>query len=153
MKKSPEQRPHTSRPNGSSSWRPWTTRQTPPSCGEQLRQLMASLHQRQRMKLSFSTRSLPHKPKDIASKFNKQFTTSKLGIHSSSHETRYVSREARKKSQETAPTFTTAMVTSAIKSCSNSRAFGPDLFSIPLKEPGTQSHRIPHRPFQRLFQV
>ena len=69
-------------------------------------------------------------PKDIANKFNKQFTTSKLGIHSSSHETRYVSREARKKSQETAPTFTTAMVTSAIKSCSNSRAFGPDLLSI-----------------------
>ena len=53
-------------------------------------------------------------PKDIANKFNKQFTTSMLGIHSSSHETRYVSREARKKSQETAPTFTTAMVTSAI---------------------------------------
>ena len=69
-------------------------------------------------------------PKDIANKFNKQFTTSKLGIHSSSHETRYVSREARKKSQETAPIFTTAMVTSTIKSCSNSRAFGPDLLSI-----------------------
>ena len=67
---------------------------------------------------------------DIANKFNKQFTTSKLGIHSSSRETRYVSREARKKSQETAPIFTTVMVTSAIKSCSNSRAFGPDLLSI-----------------------
>ena len=52
--------------------------------------------------------------KDIANKFNKQFTTSKLGIHSSSHETRYVSREARKKSSETAPIFTTAMVSSAI---------------------------------------
>ena len=65
MKKSPEQRPHTSRPNGSSSWRPWTTRQTPPSCGERLRQLMASLHQRQRMKLSFSTRSLPHHRKTL----------------------------------------------------------------------------------------
>ena len=69
-------------------------------------------------------------PKDIANKFNKQFTTSKLGIHSSSHETRYVSREVRKKSQETAPIFTTAMVTNAIKSCLNSRAFGPDLLSI-----------------------
>ena len=68
--------------------------------------------------------------KDIANKFNKQFTNSKLGIHSSSHETRYVSREARNNSQETAPIFTTAMVTSAIKSCSNIRAFGPDLLSI-----------------------
>ena len=41
--------------------------------------------------------------KDIANKFNKQFITSKLGI-------------------QTAPILTTAMVTSAIKSCSNSRA-------------------------------
>ena len=85
-------------------------------------------------------------PKDIANKFNKQFTTSKLGIHSSSHETRYVSREARKKSQETAPIFTTAMVTSAIKSCSNSRAFGPDLLSIfhlKLKSWRSENH-TPH---------
>ena len=57
-----------------------------------------------------------------------KFTTSKLGIHTSSHETRYVSRETRKKPQETAPISTTAMVTSAIKS--NSRAFEPDLLSI-----------------------
>ena len=93
-------------------------------------------------------------PKDIANKFNKQFTTSKLGIHSSSHETRYVSREARKKSQETAPTFTTAMVTSAIKSCSNSRAFGPDLLSIfHLKNLGPKATEYLTALFNDSFQV
>ena len=129
MKKSPEQRPHTSRPNGSSSWRPWTTRHS----SKLWRTITAidgkSTPTAENEAIVFNEKPTSS-PKDIANKFNKQFTTSKLGIHSSSHESRYVSREARKKSQETAPMFTTAMVTSAIKSCSNSRAFGPDLLSI-----------------------
>ena len=45
---SPEQRPHTSRPSG-----------------ERSRLLMASLYQRQRMKQSFSSRSLPHHRKTL----------------------------------------------------------------------------------------
>ena len=91
-------------------------------------------------------------PKDIANKFNKQFTTPKLGIHSSSHETRYVSREARKKSSETALIFTTAMVTSAIESCSNSRACGPDLRSIfYLKNLGPRATKYLTTPFNDSF--
>ena len=130
MKKSLEQRPHTSRPNRIRSWRPWTTRQTIRNCGERLRQLMASLYQQAENEAIVFNEKPTLPPKDIVNKFNKQFSTSKLGIHSSSHETRYVSREARKMSQETAPIFTTTMVTSATKSCSNSRAFEPDLLSI-----------------------
>ena len=130
MKKSPEQRPHTSRPNGSSSWRPWTTRQTPPKLWRTIKAIDGKSTPTAENEAIVFNEKPTSSPKDIANKFNKQFTTSKLGIHSSSHETRYVSREARKKSQESAPTFTTAMVTSAIKSCSNSRAFGPDLLSI-----------------------
>ena len=69
-------------------------------------------------------------PSSIANKFNQQFTTSKLGKHSSSSETRKVSREAKKKPLEEATVFTTELVSRAIKSCSNSKAFGPDKLSI-----------------------
>ncbi len=69
-------------------------------------------------------------PRMIANRFNKQFTTSKLGRHTSNPETRKVSRLARRGSLETAPNFTIAQVTDAIKRCSNSRAFGPDKLSI-----------------------
>ena len=69
-------------------------------------------------------------PKRLADNFNRQFTTSKLGSHSSTKETRTISREVRRKSLEDPIKFTTAQVTSAIKSCSNSRAFGPDKLSI-----------------------
>ena len=69
-------------------------------------------------------------PKQIANRFNEQFTTSKLGRHNSSRETRLVSREVRRNPKETTVTFTTDLVTRAIRSCSNTKAFGPDKLSI-----------------------
>ena len=67
--------------------------------------------------------------KQLAVKFNKQFNTSKLGSHSS-RETRLVTRETKRKPMEMAETFTADKVTRAIKSCINSKAFGPDKLSI-----------------------
>ena len=69
-------------------------------------------------------------PKQIANRFNKQFATSKLGRHNSFRETRLVSREVRRNPKETTVTFTTDLVTRAIRSCSNTKAFGPDKLSI-----------------------
>ena len=63
-------------------------------------------------------------------KFNQQFNTSKLGRHTSSSETRLVTRETKRKSLEMAQTFTTDIVRRAIKSCRNSKAFVPDKLSI-----------------------
>ena len=60
--------------------------------------------------------------KQLATKFNQQFNTSKLGRHTSSRETRVVTREAKRKSLD--------LVMKAIKSCRNSKAFGPDKLSI-----------------------
>ena len=60
--------------------------------------------------------------KQLATKFN----TSKLGRHTSSSETRLVTRETKRKSLEMTQTFTTVLVRRAIKSCRNSKAFGPD---------------------------
>ena len=65
-----------------------------------------------------------------AAKFNKQFNTSNLGRHYSSIETRLVTRETKRKPMEMAETFTADIVTRAIKSCRNSKAFGPDKISI-----------------------
>ena len=56
----------------------------------------------------------------LATKFNQQFTTSKLGKHNSSSETRLVTRETKRKSLEIAQTFTTDLVRRAIKSSRNS---------------------------------
>ena len=64
--------------------------------------------------------------KQLVAKFNKQFNTSKLGRHSSSRETRLVMRETKKKPMEMVETFTADIVTRAIKSCRNSKAYGPD---------------------------
>ena len=64
--------------------------------------------------------------KQLATKFN----TSKLGRHTSSSETRLVKRETKRKSLEMVQTFTTYLVRRAIKSCRNSKAFGPDKLSI-----------------------
>ena len=69
-------------------------------------------------------------PKQIANHFNEQFTTSKLGRHNSSRETRLVSRDVRGNPNETTVTITTDLVTRAIRSCSNTKAFGPDKLSI-----------------------
>ena len=65
----------------------------------------------------------------LAAKFNKQFNTSKLGRHSS-RETRLVTRETMRKPMDMAETFTADIVTRAIKTCINSKAFGPDKLSI-----------------------
>ena len=69
-------------------------------------------------------------PKLIANSFNRQFTTSKLGKHSSSRRTRHVSKDVKRMSLEQAESFTSDQVTSAIKSCRSSRAYGPDTLSI-----------------------
>ena len=64
----------------------------------------------------------PHtSPKLIANSFNRQFTTSKLGKHSSLR-TRRVSKDVKRMSLEEAESFSSNHVTSAIKSCRNSRA-------------------------------
>ena len=62
--------------------------------------------------------------KQLATKFNQQFNTSKLGRHTSSRETRVVTRETKRKPLEMVRTFTTDLVMKAIKSCRNSKAFG-----------------------------
>ena len=66
----------------------------------------------------------------ISNYFNRQFTTSKLSRHTSSRETRLVSREIRRKSLTSSVTFPTGQVTKGISNCSNTRAFGPDKLSI-----------------------
>ena len=80
-------------------------------------------------KISFTRR--PHtSPKMIANNFNFQFTTSKLGKHSSSRRTRQVSKDVKLMSLEEAESFTSDQAISAIKSCRCSRAYGPDSLSI-----------------------
>ena len=69
-------------------------------------------------------------PNPIANYFNRQFTTSKLDRHTSSLETRLVSREIKRKSTTSAVTFTTDRVTKVISSCRNTRAFRPVKLSI-----------------------
>ena len=77
-------------------------------------------------------------PKLIANSFNSQFTTSKLGKHSSSRRTRHVSKDVKRMSLKQAESFTSDQVTSAIKSCRSSKAYGHDTLSIfHLKNLGT----------------
>ena len=64
-------------------------------------------------------------PKLIANISNRQFTTSKLGKHSSSRRTGHVSKDVKRMSLKQAESFTRA-----IKSCRSSRAYGPDTLSI-----------------------
>ena len=84
----------------------------------------------------------PHtSPKMIANSFNRQFTTSKLGKHSSSKRTRQVSKDVKRMSLEEAEPFTSDQVTSRIKSCRSSRAYAPDSLSIfHLKNLATSQH-------------
>ena len=60
----------------------------------------------------------------------RQITTSKLGRHTSSRETRLVSREIKRKSLISAVTFTTDQVIKGISNCINTKALGPDKLSI-----------------------
>ena len=76
-------------------------------------------------------RGRPHtSPKLIANSFNRQFTTSKLGQHSSLKRTRHVLKDVKRMSLEEAESFTSDQVTSVIKSCRSSRVYGPDSLSI-----------------------
>ena len=68
--------------------------------------------------------------KQLATKFNQQFNTSKLGRRTSSRETRVVTRETKRKPLEMVRTFTTDLLMKAIKGCRNSQAFGPDKLNI-----------------------
>ena len=56
----------------------------------------------------------------FAARFNEQFNMSKLERHTSSSETRLVTRETKRKSLEMTQTFTTDLVRRAIKRCMNS---------------------------------
>ena len=69
-------------------------------------------------------------PKQITNYFNRQSTISKLGRHTSSRETRIVSREIKRKLLMSAVTFITDQVNKGISNCSNTKAFGPDKLSI-----------------------
>jgi hypothetical protein len=69
-------------------------------------------------------------PSDIAKGFNKQFTTSKTGPHKSSKETRQLIRLIQKGTLDDALEFTPDQVIKGIKSCNNSKAFGPDGLTI-----------------------
>ena len=87
-------------------------------------------------------------PKLIANSFNSQFTTSKLGKHSSLRRTRHVSKDVMQMSQEQAESFTSDQVTSAVMSCRSSIAYSPDTLSIfhlknlgPLAAPHTDPSR------------
>ena len=66
----------------------------------------------------------------IGNSFNRQFTTSKLGKHSSSRRSCQVSKDVKRMYPEEAESFTSDQVTSAIMSCRGSRACGPDSLSI-----------------------
>ena len=77
--------------------------------------------------------------KQLSARFNQQFNTSKLGRHTSSGETRLVTRETKRKSLEMAETFTTDLVRRAIKSCRSSKAFGPHKLSISDLDPSNTS--------------
>ena len=73
--------------------------------------------------ITFNGISFPSS-KQLATKFNRQFNTSNLGRHTSSRETRVVTREPLEMAR------TWHLVMKEIKSCRNSKAFGPDNLSI-----------------------
>ena len=112
------------RQNGEVLLRPWTRRQMSPSCGEPLKELMA-----ENEAITFNGSSFSSS-KQIAARFNQQFNTSKLGRHTSSSDTRLVTRETKRKSLGMAQTFTSDLESRAIKSCRNSTALGQDKLII-----------------------
>ena len=69
-------------------------------------------------------------PKQMANYFKRQFTTTKLGRHTSSHKTRLVSREITRKSLISEVTFTTDQVIRGKSNGSNTKACCPDKLSI-----------------------
>ena len=91
--RSPEQQTNIGEIHGDSSWRHWTTGYTLPNCGELSRQYTANHRQNLRTKPSLLMTLII-----FPNYFNRQFTTSKLGRHTSSRETRIGSREIKRKS-------------------------------------------------------
>ena len=69
-------------------------------------------------------------PKADCQLFQQTVHQTKLGSHTSSLETRIVSREIKRKSLMSAVTFTTNQVIKGISNCRNTKAFGPDKLSI-----------------------
>ena len=94
-----------------------------PSCGEPLKELMAEQTVRQRTKQLPSIEARSLRPSSLQ---QGSTNTSKLRRHTSSSETRLVTRETKRKSLEMVQPFTTDLVRRAIKSCRNSKAFGLD---------------------------
>ena len=126
-----KRRTGTNATSGERLWRLWTTSPLLQNCGELSRHWTTNQRRRLRTKpLPSMALKYLHRSMQIANRFNEQFTTSKLGRHNSSRETRLVSREVRRNPKETTVTFTTDLVTRAIRSCSNTKAFGPDKLSI-----------------------
>ena len=98
-----------------------------PSCVEPLNELMAEEKVRQRTKQLPSIEACSHRPSSLPPGST---TPSNMGRHTSSGETRLVTRETKGKSLEMTQTFTADLVRRSIKSCRNTKAFGPDKLSI-----------------------
>ena len=106
--------------------RPWIRRQMSPSCGELLKELMTEQNARQRTKLLPSMEARPSSLQPGST----NSSTRQSCEDTSWSETRLVTRETKRKSLEVAQAFTTDLVRRAIKSCRNSKTFGPDKLSI-----------------------
>ena len=133
--RSPEQRTNIKDKSWDSLWRHWITRHILQNCGELSRR---SMPKTENEAITFDGSQVTS-PKQIANYFNRQFTTSKLGRHTSYRDTRLVSSEIKRKSLTSVVTFTTDQVTKGISSCSNTRAFVLDKLSIfHLKHPGSR---------------
>ena len=126
--------------NGEILLRTWTKRHILPSCGELCNGINArAKRMAENEAITFNGISFSSS-KQLAAKFNKQFNTSKLGRHSSSRETRLVTRQTKRKLMEMAETFAEDIVTRSIKICRNSKAFSPAKLSIfYLKNLGTRA--------------
>ena len=104
------------------------TRPTAPSCGGRSKDLRANPGRHQRMRASPLQEHLTQPD-------CQQFSTVSSPLLSwastlSSRRTRHVSKDVNRMSLEEAETFTSDQVTSAIKSCRSSRAYGPESLSI-----------------------
>ena len=108
-----------------------------PSCGELLKQLMAKQNERQGTKqlpsMVRSYRGASHQVEPTVQYF-------KAGQTYITRETRVVTKETKRKPLEIARTYTADLVMKTIKSCINSKAFGPDkLITFHLKHLGPRA--------------
>ena len=122
---------NTGETHGDSSWRHWTVHRTDPS---KLWRTINAIHGKSLPKtenkaITFGNTQVSSQ-KQIANYFNRQFTTSKLGRHTFSRETRIVSREIKRKSLMSAVTFATDQVIKGVRKCSNAKAFGPEKLCV-----------------------